>query len=101
MCYIYRGDNFLQILCFVVFPGPGLEKEHGGLMKRKNIRPIASVSFFCSFVTLMVYLPALQNGFVNFDDNVYVYENTLIRTLDWEFIRDSFFGFYYLNWHPL
>lgn len=71
------------------------------MMKRKNIRPIASVSFFCSFVTLMVYLPALQNGFVNFDDNVYVYENALIRTLDWEFIRNSFSGFYYLNWHPL
>lgn len=70
-------------------------------MKGKEIWPVFSVSFFCSFATLMIYLPALQNGFVNFDDNIYVYENALIRTLDWEFIKSSFFGFYYLNWHPL
>ncbi len=49
----------------------------------------------------MAFLPALQNGFVNFDDNVYVYENAALRSLDWAFVKNSFFGFYYLNWHPL
>jgi Flp pilus assembly protein TadD len=49
----------------------------------------------------MAFLPALQNGFVNFDDNVYVYENAALSSLDWAFIKNSFFGFYYLNWHPL
>lgn len=70
-------------------------------MRGKEFWSIVSVSFFCSFATLMIYLPALQNGFVNFDDNIYVYENSLIRALDWEFIKNSFSGFYYLNWHPL
>lgn len=70
-------------------------------MTRKNSWSVFTISFLCSFATLMVYLPALQNGFVNFDDGPYVYENALISALDWPFIRDSFLGFHYLNWHPL
>lgn len=70
-------------------------------MTKKGYQTVFIVSFLCSFATLMAYLPALQNGFVNFDDNAYVYENALIKSLDWPFIRDSFLGFHYLNWHPM
>jgi len=70
-------------------------------MRRKEIWSAVFISFIASFATLTAYLSALQNGFVNFDDNVYVYKNAAISTLDWGFIKDSFFGFYYLNWHPL
>jgi len=70
-------------------------------MTRKDSWLVFIISFLCSFATLMVYLPALQNVFVNFDDGPYVYENAFIRTLDWPFVRDSFLGFHYLNWHPL
>ncbi len=55
-----------------------------------------------SVVTLLVYLVALRNGFVNWDDNVYVYDNPSIRSLDAGFFRWAFSdvatsGF----WHPL
>lgn len=33
-------------------------------------------------ITFLAYLPALQNGFVNRDDNVYVYENPYIQSID-------------------
>ncbi len=70
-------------------------------MRKKELCSVYIISFLCSFAALMAFLPALQNGFVNFDDNVYVYENAALRSLDWAFIKNSFFGFYYLNWHPL
>ena len=52
-------------------------------------------------LTLIVYLPALWNGFVNWDDDLYVYNNLHIRLLDWTFFKwaltDLSAGF----WHPL
>ena len=51
-------------------------------------------------LTLIIYLPALQNDFVNWDDNKYVYENEHIRSLDFKLLKWSF-GFHILNWHPL
>lgn len=32
-----------------------------------------------ALITFLVYLPALQNGFVNWDDDDYVYENPSIQ----------------------
>jgi len=49
----------------------------------------------------VVYLPALQNGFVSWDDNFYIYENDHIRHLNSEFFRWAFGEFYASNWHPL
>ncbi|MEK7850912.1 MAG: hypothetical protein AAB275_03430, partial [Deltaproteobacteria bacterium] len=37
--------------------------------------------------TFIVYLPALQNGFVNWDDHLYASENQNIRSLDLRFLR--------------
>jgi len=52
-------------------------------------------------ITMLVYLPALDNGFVNWDDDIYVYENVHIRSLDAHFFRWMFLDFYASNWHPL
>jgi protein O-mannosyl-transferase len=56
---------------------------------------------FVSFITFTTYLPSLQNGFVNWDDNSYVFENPHIRSLNISFLRWAFFDFYADNWHPL
>ena len=64
-----------------------------------NTKVWATVFWIAAF-TLIVYLPALQNDFVNWDDDKYVYENEHIRSLDFKFLKWSF-GFHILNWHPL
>ena len=52
-------------------------------------------------LTFVVYLPALRNGFVSWDDGVYVYNNPHIRALDTELLHWAFVGFHAGNWHPL
>ena len=62
---------------------------------------IGSLAVMAGLVTFVVYLPALQNGFVSWDDNFYIYENDHIRHLNGEFFRWAFSEFYASNWHPL
>jgi tetratricopeptide (TPR) repeat protein len=50
---------------------------------------------------LLAYLPALNLGFVNWDDNKYIYENPHILTLTGGFFRWAFTTFDCGNWHPL
>ena len=52
-------------------------------------------------MTLAVYLPALQNDLLNWDDNAYVVENPFIRSFNVNLFRDVFFQFTAGNWHPL
>jgi tetratricopeptide (TPR) repeat protein len=55
-----------------------------------------------AFITFIVYLSALRNGFVGaWDDNVYIVENTAVRSFNTAFFRWAFFDFYASNWHPL
>ena len=49
-------------------------------------------------LTFIVYLPVLKNGFVNWDDDQYILENTLIRTID---LQQLFSQFFMGNYHPL
>ncbi|MCB2221096.1 MAG: tetratricopeptide repeat protein [Bacteroidetes bacterium] len=55
----------------------------------KNIKP-AYLVLFGLLVTFLAYLPALQNGFTNWDDNLYITENPLIRSLNWQNIVQWF-----------
>ncbi len=54
-----------------------------------------------SLLTFAVYLPSLQNSFVEWDDNLYVYDNPNIRSFDLRFFKWAFSSFYASNWHPL
>jgi hypothetical protein len=54
-----------------------------------------------SLLTFLVFLPALQNEFVNWDDPDYVIENSHIRSFNLIFLKWAFFDFYKGNWHPL
>jgi len=49
-------------------------------------------------LALLIFLPVLGNGFVNWDDPLYVYGNLHIRHLD---IRWIFTGIVASNYHPL
>jgi tetratricopeptide (TPR) repeat protein len=54
-----------------------------------------------SLITFIVYLPALRNEFVMWDDSRYVVVNTHIHSLNAAFLKWAFFDFYASNWHPL
>jgi len=54
-----------------------------------------------SIIAFLVYVPCLKNGFVNWDDNTYILENSHIRSLSPDFFQWAFFDFYASNWHPL
>ena len=67
----------------------------------KILRTKAFIASSVAVVTFIVFLPALQNEFVNLDDNGYVYENPFIRSLDVKLLKSAFWGFHVSNWHPL
>jgi len=46
-----------------------------------------------SLLSFLVYLPSLGNGFVNWDDNLYVYENVNIRSINVDFFKWAFLDF--------
>jgi tetratricopeptide (TPR) repeat protein len=51
-------------------------------------------------ITTLVYLPALQNNFVNWDDDLYVLGNPYIKSMDLNFLR-WMFSFQITMWVPL
>jgi protein O-mannosyl-transferase len=67
----------------------------------KNPKTISIIAISLAIVTFTVYLPALWNQFLYWDDNLYVYENYFIRSIDAQLFKLSFLGFHASNWHPL
>ncbi len=51
--------------------------------------------------TLMLYLPSLKNGFVDWDDTGYLRDNLAIHRLGWVQLKNIFTTFYSGNYHPL
>src|SRR4030042_4240463 len=64
-------------------------------------KKVLAVAFIVALLTAIVYLPALKNGFVNWDDDLYVYENPYIQAIDFGFFKWMFTTFHASNWHPL
>ncbi len=58
-------------------------------------------AIFVAVITFVTYLPALKNGFVNWDDDLYVYENINIGSIDPDFLKWSFTSQVASLWHPL
>ena len=52
-------------------------------------------------LTVVVYLPALGNGFTNWDDDKYVVDNVSIRSLSTGAVASQFGAFVEGNYHPL
>jgi hypothetical protein len=66
------------------------------MSKRRSL-----IAALIALFTFLVFLPALWNGFVNWDDQEYVYENSFIRAIDARLFRAAFLEFHSANWHPL
>jgi tetratricopeptide (TPR) repeat protein len=62
---------------------------------------ISAAAFVISLLTALLYLPALQNNFVNWDDQYYVYENSNILSIDYQSLNWMLTAFHASNWHPL
>lgn len=67
--------------------------------KIRNTKYYIAISI--ALLAFVVYLPALQNDFLNWDDNTYVVDNPFIRFFNANLFRDAFFQFASSNWHPL
>jgi tetratricopeptide (TPR) repeat protein len=53
-------------------------------------------------LTALVYAPVLRHGFVNYDDNLYVSGNPVVRQgLTWEGLRWAWTAAVACNWHPV
>jgi tetratricopeptide (TPR) repeat protein len=52
-------------------------------------------------VTAVAFLPSLRNGFVNWDDDIYVTKNTIIQDLTLTNLKKIFSSFVNGNYHPL
>ncbi|HWR73700.1 MAG TPA: tetratricopeptide repeat protein [Nitrospirota bacterium] len=68
-------------------------------MKRTHISYYLAAAV--AVITLVLYLPSLQNGFVNWDDDVYVINRLQIRLLDPAFFKWAFTDRSLGFWHPL
>jgi tetratricopeptide (TPR) repeat protein len=52
--------------------------------------------------TVVLYYPAIQHPFVNYDDDVYVTQNVHTQTgLNWDTVAWAFTTYDAANWHPL
>ena len=86
----------------VFFTGPkGVDRD---LMPRPENRENRDRSLsvllavLVAALTFLAYRPALTNGFINWDDPIYVYWNPGIRTID---LGWAFTTVVAKNWHPL
>ena len=53
-------------------------------------------------LVLVIYWQTIGFGFINLDDNLYVYDNAAVRGgLNWNTVRWAFTTFFSANWHPL
>ncbi len=68
---------------------------------KKVLGPKSLTATFVAVLTFVIFTPALENEFVNWDDDQYIYDNSFIRSLDIKSVKSVFSGFYAGNWHPL
>ncbi len=68
-----------------------------GVMARSSWKILIPVIL----ITFGVFLPALQNGFTNWDDILYVTENSLLKDLSFDGFRQIFSTPVVSNYHPL
>jgi Flp pilus assembly protein TadD len=60
------------------------------------------IGLLLALITLLAYLPASRDGFVNYDDQDYVTENSAVQKgLTWTGIKWAFTTGHACNWHPL
>ena len=58
-------------------------------------------AFFTAILAFLPYIPSLSNGFVNWDDHVYIYNNKNLFLQGGELIKWAFTSTTAGQWHPL
>jgi tetratricopeptide (TPR) repeat protein len=81
-------------------------EEHPRSRLRSLFRSPAQQNFLIClllvFATLALYNRAGQNGFVNFDDDLYILGNPHVQAgLHWETVKWALHTYDFANWHPL
>ena len=72
------------------------------MSNRQGMRRNLGIALALVLVTVLAYAPVLQNGFVSFDDNVYVTRNAQVQAgLSAEGFAWAFNVGHASNWHPL
>lgn len=61
----------------------------------------AIICLLIACLTFIIYAPALQGGFVNWDDDVYVYGSQKVRSIDFNSFKWAFTAEVASLWHPL
>jgi protein O-mannosyl-transferase len=77
-----------------------LEDERIGLASKATPLSLIIIAALVAIVTFIVFLPALQNKFITWDDDIFVYENPHIRSLNPQFFQWAFTNRQY-QWSPL
>ena len=80
-----------------------VEKVYTNQLKAKKSRhwrqPFAMVILLiCTWIS---FYPSLRNGFVNWDDPIYILNNDLIKTFSWQGVKNIFTNFNSDNYAPL
>jgi hypothetical protein len=73
----------------------------GYFLRKSPAGIIGACGIIIFLITVVMYAPVLNNDFVNFDDNEYVFKNNYIRSLDLHALRWMLTAFHASNWHPL
>ena len=78
--------------------GAAFQREHFGAAKAR----LRLMALLLALITLLAYLPASRDGFVDYDDQVYVTENSVVQKgLTWTGIEWAFTTGHASNWHPV
>ncbi len=60
------------------------------------------IGLLLALITLLAYWPAARNGFINYDDQVYVTDNHIVQNgLTWAGVKWAFTTGHASNWHPV
>jgi tetratricopeptide (TPR) repeat protein len=78
--------------------GAAFQRKHFGAAKA---RP-RLIGLLLAFITLLAYLPAARDSFLDFDDDLYVTNNHIVQNgLTWAGIKWAFTTLCTSYWHPL
>lgn len=66
----------------------------------KALKSSKLVVFISIIVIFISYYPSLNNGITNWDDNVYITQNNLIKDFNSENLKSMFSEYYFGNYHP-
>lgn len=68
---------------------------------RSTRRSDLGIVLLIALLTAIAFLPSIFNGFTNWDDDMYLTKNALVKNLSWENVGALFTEFHLYHYHPL